>query len=102
MLRNNKLAKDLFQVSWVDDCAENWYHHISKNKIKSLHATAIACRPHLVPPPKQEPDYIDILLIFVELVKSMVWGKLNASTHLGLVISYPVQLGQLNPLEGSS
>lgn len=38
----------------------------------------------------------------MELVKSMLWGKLNASTHLGLVISYPVQLGQLTPLEGAS
>ena len=37
----------------------------------------------------------------MELVKSMLWGKLNASTHLGLVISYPVQLGQLTPLEGA-
>lgn len=32
----------------------------------------------------------------------MLWGKLNASTHLELVISYPVQLGQLTPLEGAS
>lgn len=34
------------------------------------------------PHKKEELHSIDILLIFVELVKSMVWGKLNASTHI--------------------
>ena len=93
----------IYSYARVDDCTENWYHHSNKNKIKSLHAIAVAYRPHLVPPTrKQEPDFIDILLRFMELVKSMLWGKLNASTHLGLVISYPVQLGQLTPLEGAS
>ena len=54
----------------------------NKNKIKSLHAIAVAYRPHLVPPPKQEHNFIDIVLRFMELVKSMLWGKLNASTHI--------------------
>lgn len=40
------------------------------------------------PQKKQELNFIDIVLRFMELVKSMLWGKLNASTHLGLVICY--------------
>ena len=92
----------IYSYARVDDCTENWYHHSNKNKIKSLHAIAVAYRPHLVPPQKREPNLIGIVLRFMELVKAILWGKLNASTHLGLVISYPVQLGQLTPLEGAS
>ena len=47
----------IYSYARVDDCTENWYHHSNKNKIKSLHAIAVAYRPHLVPPQKRTQRY---------------------------------------------